>query len=159
MNEPKQPLRVAVLGAGIFTTNSHIPTIQKHPKVFQCIAVWSRSEESVNKLVEKKFPGDAPPQVYSGDDGLNEVLKNDKVEAVIIALPLDVQPHYVTLALQSGKHVLSEKPIAATVEEAKKMVDLYRQQYSSQVLWSVAENYRYEPAILRAAEVVSHKIG
>mmetsp|Transcript_25654 Transcript_25654/g.37907 ORF Transcript_25654/g.37907 Transcript_25654/m.37907 type:complete len:160 (+) Transcript_25654:1741-2220(+) len=159
MSESTQPLRVALLGAGIFATNSHIPTIQRHPKVFQCIAVWSRREESVRTLIEKKFPHDCSPEAYSGEDGLKKVLENSNVEAVIIALPLDVQPQYVIKALESGKHVLSEKPIAATVSEAKEMVDLYELQHSSQLVWSVAENYRYEPAILRAAEVVQNDIG
>lgn len=164
MTEPTQPpLRVALLGAGIFATNGHIPTIQRHPEVFQCVAVWSRREESVNTLILKKFSKNddaTTPQAYSGDDGLKQVLENDNVEAVIISLPLDVQPNYVIMALQSGKHVLSEKPIAATVSEAKKFVDLYQQKYSSQLLvWSVAENKRYEPANLRAAEAVKNEIG
>lgn len=95
---------------------------------------------------------------YGEEKGLEEVLQLPGLEAVIIALPLDVQPKYVTLALQAGKHVLSEKPVAATVGEAQKLVQAYHEKYAS-LQWSIAENYRYEPAVLKTAHAVKNEIG
>ena len=166
----RPPLRVAILGTGIFATNCHIPALLKHPKLFDCVALWSRTEESVQKLLHGKN-GDGGPltllpssiQGYSGEEGLEQILhERTDVEAIIMALPLDVQPHYVTRALEAGKHVLSEKPIAATLSEAKKLCDWFYQEKratTSKLQWSVAENFRYEPAIQRVADAVKNEIG
>lgn len=149
----KKPLCVALLGAGIFSSTSHAPVIRGNPNVFNCIAVWSRRKKSAEELAAT-----LDTNAYGDDDGLKEVLQLPGLEAVIIALPLDVQPKYVTLALQAGKHVLSEKPVAATVGEAQKLVQMYHQKYAS-LQWSIAENYRYEPAILRTVDAVKKEIG
>lgn len=146
-------LRIALLGSGIFATTSHAPVLKKHPSVFLTQAVWSRRPESSQKLAES-----LNAQSYSGEEGLQQVLQRDDIDAVILALPLDVQPDYVRKALQSGKHVLSEKPVAATVSEAKALIKDYRA-LDQQPQWSVAENFRYEPGILRAADAVKNSIG
>eukprot|EP00545_Synedropsis_sp_CCMP1620_P015055 CAMPEP_0119026714 /NCGR_PEP_ID=MMETSP1176-20130426/35938_1 /TAXON_ID=265551 /ORGANISM="Synedropsis recta cf, Strain CCMP1620" /LENGTH=146 /DNA_ID=CAMNT_0006982489 /DNA_START=80 /DNA_END=516 /DNA_ORIENTATION=+ len=145
MTDP--PLRIALLGAGIFATTCHAPVIQSNPAVFSCIAVWSRSPESADTLAATLGGADA----YSGEHGLQQVLQLPYLDAVIMALPLDVQPKYVVMVLEAGKNILSEKPIAATVSKAKELQQLYSRKYSSSggMQWSIAENFRYEPAILR----------
>ena len=148
------PLRVALLGAGIFARDSHAPTLLKYPESFSVEAVWSRSADSSKSLATTI---DANLPSYSGPDGLDELLARTDVEAVVMALPLDSQPAYVQKAWDNGKHVLSEKPIASSVAEAKELVDKYRAIKTgakSDLQWSVAENFRYEPAIVRAAEVI-----
>ena len=156
----KAPLRVALLGAGLFATNAHAPVIRKNPEIVHCIAVWSRRQESAEALVAKGFDGcNSDMMAYGGEQGLCELLQSPDLDAVIMALPLDKQPEYVTMALTAGKHVLSEKPIAPTVLEAKVLRDVYEIHFSSQLQWSVAENFRYEPAIQRATEIVQNEIG
>jgi len=168
MRKEEEPLRVALLGTGIFAKNCHIPTLQKFPEIFDCVAVWSRRKESVETLLQSNAflasssNNNAAPQGYNGEDGLQQILQERKdIQVVIMALPLDVQPQYVTMALEAGKHVLSEKPIAPTVEEAQRLCDFY---YSSKnfpvnLQWSVAENFRYEPGIQRVADAVKTDIG
>lgn len=46
--------------------------------------------------------------VYHGDDGLDELLKREDIDAVIVALPIPKQPEIIEKALKAGKHVLSE---------------------------------------------------
>jgi predicted dehydrogenase len=147
------PLRVALLGAGIFATTCHAPVIKDNPSVFDCVAVWSRRPES-SEVLAATLGADA----FSGEQGLEQVLQLPKLDAIIMALPLDVQPKYVVMVLEAGKNILSEKPIAASVSEAKKLQQLYSQKYSS-LQWSIAENFRYEPAMLRTAEAVKNEIG
>jgi predicted dehydrogenase len=58
-------------------------------------------------------------KVYDGD--LHELLKDDQVEAVIIALPLHLHAPVAIEAMQAGKHVLTEKLMAHSVHECKEM--------------------------------------
>ena len=159
-------LKVALFGAGPIACDSHVQTLKRYPGVFRCIAVWAKQQKSAKFLVNKQFSDDtsraAQPKIYSGEDGLKELFENTGVEAVIIALPLDVQHIYVRKALLRGKHVLSENPIATTLSKAQKLVDCYQKLVlpsSCPAVWFVAENYRYHPAILRAAQVVQKDIG
>lgn len=142
------PIRVALVGAGIFARTAHAPILQQSP-LFECVAVWSRRLESAQALADE-IGCDA----YSGT--LDDILARKDVDAVIMALPLDVQPKLLPQVFRAGKHVMSEKPIAPTVAVAKELV----QQYDPKKLhWSVGENFRYEPAWLCLQEIVKSEIG
>lgn len=171
-NKPSHPhcsLRVALLDTGIFSTCCHIPALLKKPKLIDCVSLWSRTEESVQTLLHGKN-GEGGPltllpssvQGYSGEEGLEQILdERTNVEAIIMTLPLDAQPRYVIRVLEMGKRVLSEKPNAATLSESKKLCDWYHQEkrdLTSKLQWSVAENFRYEPAIQRVADAVKNEI-
>ena len=125
--------------------------------VFAIKGIRSPRRESAQTLVTK-LDCDA----FSGKDQLETLIKRSDIDAFIVALPLDVQPNLVIRLLRAGKHVLSEKPISPTVAEAKKLLDEYQtilKQYPS-LIWSVGENFRYEPGIRKAASLVRHnKIG
>jgi glucose-fructose oxidoreductase len=147
-------LNVALLGSGIFATATHAPLLRQRTDLFCCKAIWSRSLEKAKALADT-FEGDASCDAYGEEEGLAEVLARVDVTAVIICLPLDVQPDYVKKALSAGKHVLSEKPIAATTRAGKSILDDYNSQFRPQGLrWSVAENYRYEGGFVHGAEAV-----
>jgi predicted dehydrogenase len=90
---------------------------------------------------------------------LKQIFLTTSIDAVIIALPINVQPRIIKMAFIAGKHVLSEKPIASTVDEAKQLCDLYyncNTKYSKTLQWSVAENFRYEPAIISVANSIQN---
>jgi predicted dehydrogenase len=53
----------------------------------------------------------------------DEVLKDSRVDAVAIATPVSSHFDLALRALQAGKHVFVEKPIAATAEQAQRLVD------------------------------------
>lgn len=74
--------------------------------------------------------------------GLDSLLKRDDVEAVIAALPITVQPEAVKKAMTAGKHVLSEKPLAAHSNKANDQLQHFRR-LQNPLIWMVAENFRY----------------
>jgi predicted dehydrogenase len=55
---------------------------------------------------------------------LDEVLMDDDVEAVAIATPVSTHFRLVSAALEAGKHVFVEKPLAASVAEAEELIEL-----------------------------------
>lgn len=151
MTTKKTPLRVAMLGAGLFATNSHAPVLLNNKDVFETKAVWSRTKASAAALATK-----LECVAVSGEEDLESLLARNDIDAFIVALPLDVQPDLVIRLLKAGKHVLSEKPIAPTVEKAKQVLTEFEalQRDHPSLIWSVAENFRYEAGVQKAAELV-----
>ena len=60
----------------------------------------------------------------------------------MVALPIIVQPEVIAQAVTADKHVLSEKPIAPTVETALELLRWYKAKKRREI-WSVGENFRY----------------
>lgn len=120
-------------------------------------AVYSRTLKSVKTTAALSTKGDV--DMYSSDSGegklFQDLLRRKDISAVIIALPIATQPHFVEQALKAGKHVLAEKPIAPDVATAKKLLDTAS---SCEVSYSVAENYRFIPKFIYAAEQ-ANKLG
>jgi predicted dehydrogenase len=140
------PIRLAIVGAGIFARDAHTPVLLALRDRFQVVAVYSRRPESAAALAEKY-----PYPVAVATD-LPALLARDDLDAVDLTLPIPVMPEAVMTALDAGKHVISEKPVAPDVATAHALLD-HSARYPRQV-WMVAENYRYEPVFVRAAELV-----
>ena len=104
-------------------------------------AIFSRSLSSAQSL-------SANVDIYSEDSGsgktYHDLLLRDDIQAVIVALPILSQPQYIEAALAAGKHVLSEKPIAADIRRAEKLVAYYKSdKVKGGATWGVAENFRF----------------
>ena len=56
----------------------------------------------------------------------------------------------MTRALRAGKHVFQEKPVAGSVEVGLQMMKTYHAMQNFAPVWTVAENYRFEPAFHEA---------
>ena len=91
---------------------------------------------------------------YENYDNLKN---NDGVQAVYIVLPNSMHAQYTIRALEAGKHVLCEKPMCVTVDEARKMVDAAK---SARRKLMVAYRLRHEPYNRAAIELArSGKLG
>jgi len=127
--------------------------------------VYSRSEKSAKELADaaqSTLNVKSPPDVYS-DDGasLDELLARHDIAAVIVVLPINLQPSIILKALAAGKHVLSEKPVAKDVATGLELIAEYEAKYKQKnLIWRVAENYEAEPGYRRAAQAIRDgKIG
>ncbi|RMG86574.1 MAG: gfo/Idh/MocA family oxidoreductase [Chloroflexi bacterium] len=141
-----EPIRLAIWGAGIFTRTAHIPSILALGDRYKIVAICSRTEASA-----KEAAAVVPYEVDILTDP-DAMLAREDIEAVDIVLPIALLPDAVIKALAAGKHVISEKPVAPTVAAGKELLQRaadYREYH-----WMVAENYRYDPATVRAAELV-----
>jgi predicted dehydrogenase len=83
------------------------------------------------------------------------MLARDDVHPVDICTPGSSHADIATAALEAGKHVLCEKPLANTVAEARAMVDAARSAKSRGVRSMVGFNYRRVPAVTLARQYVS----
>lgn len=146
MNPSKQPVRIGLVGAGIFMRDAHLPSLVRLPGDFEVVAVYSRREASAAQLVQQLA---TPARIYTDYAAL---LADPVVEAVDIVLPIPIMIPFVEEALASGKHVISEKPIAMDRATAQALMAVHHQQ--ERQVWMVAENWRYESAFVQAGELV-----
>ncbi|PWY63592.1 oxidoreductase family, NAD-binding Rossmann fold protein [Aspergillus eucalypticola CBS 122712] len=157
------PIGVAIVGSGIFAKEEHLPILTTSP-LFTLKAIYSRSLKSAESLISGSKGDDAMMknvELYSEDSEagrrLQDLLDREDVRAVVIALPIPAQPSYIRAALQAGKHVLSEKPIAGDLNTARALLSEY-QALATKPLWGVAENWRFLAKFTRVAEEV-RKLG
>ncbi|KAK2625157.1 hypothetical protein QTJ16_005526 [Diplocarpon rosae] len=146
---------VAIIGGGIFVREEHLPAVKASPNL-TLKAVYSRSLKSAQAL-------DTGVDLYSNDSGVgntyHDLLLRKDIQAVILALPILAQPEFIEAALVSGKHVLSEKPIAGDVKRAEHLISFYRSdKVQKGATWAVAENFRFLDSLRCGREEVQ-KLG
>lgn len=135
---PNSPIRIGLIGAGIYMRDTHAPAFRLLNHQFEVAAVYSRTHESATRLAATF---DNQPDVTTDLDSL---LGRKDIDAVDIALPIEQMPHVVEAAFRAGKHVISEKPAAPDLVEGRRLAGVAAQ-YPAQT-WMVAENWRYEAA-------------
>ena len=127
-------MRVAVIGVGSMGSN-HLRVYSELDDV-ELVAASDVSQELLD-TVSDRF-GIATYTDY------RELFEKEKPDAVSITVPTTDHEEVATFALQSGAHVLVEKPIAATVEEGQRIIALAKQMKSQLMVGHII---RFNPAI------------
>ncbi len=86
---------------------------------------------------------------------MDEVLSDKRIDAVDICLPHHLHCESSIRAMDAGRHVFIEKPLANSLEEADRMIEKAR---TSGLVLAVLENFRYEPAVNCAVELISRGV-
>ena len=81
-----------------------------------------------------------------------ELVKDDEVDAVYIATPVNLHSPQTIAAAESGKHILCEKPMAMTVSECDKMIDACR---ANNVKLGIAYYRHFYPVIDRIKKLIA----
>ena len=95
--------------------------------------------------IRKQYPGVRPVKDFS------VCLKDPKVDAVILATPASTHYELVKQSLAARKHVLVEKPVALSVEEAGQLVEMAQ---SAKRILMVGHTFLYNPAVQKMKEYV-----
>jgi predicted dehydrogenase len=140
-------IRIALIGAGTFARDAHVPALLTLQDRFEIAAVYSRTRATAEALIAS-MP--VKPEITTN---LDELMQRRDIDALDLLLPIDLLPSAVDLALASGKHVISEKPIAPDAATGERLLSIY-QNHPAQV-WMVAENWRCEDSFRAAAELVA----
>lgn len=108
-------IRLGVIGAGGIADRRTIPGILECDNA-ELIAVMGPNVERTEALRAKYNAKYA----YTDE---NELLNNPEIDAVYIASPVDKHLSQAKLAADHGKHILLEKPLALTYEDAVELLD------------------------------------
>jgi len=138
MNE----LKAAVVGAG-FIGPVHVEALRRLgigvTGILGCDAAESQAAKESIGL----------PKAYAS---LDELLADDTVDAVHLAVPNVLHYPFAKKVLAAGKHVMCEKPLAMNSDESSELVELAK---SSGVAAAVCYNIRYYPLNLQARSMIA----
>lgn len=135
-------LKVGVIGCGSIARYRHLAEYQAHENV-EITAVCDVVQERALEMAEKF--GAAAYTDYQ------ELLKNGEIEAVSICTPNALHAPMSITALQSGKHVLCEKPMATSLAEAEAMIEAEKVNKKKLM---IAHNQRFVPSHDKAHELI-----
>lgn len=140
-------IRIGVLGCGRIAQAAHLPAIVKATGV-SLAGVYDPSttlREGVSRSYGVPFYVDS-----------NSLISDEQIDAVVIAVPDRFHFSLASAALASGKHVLVEKPLAATLEEAQSLANLAR---DSGLVLQVGAMKRHDPGVRYAEQAIRERIG
>jgi phthalate 4,5-cis-dihydrodiol dehydrogenase len=106
-------LRLGIIGMGA-AARQLLPAVEKQPGV--------RITAICDPLADVRDPVAQHYGAHSVAD-VPALLALDDVDAVYVATPTDLHAQHVVAAAGAGKHVLVEKPMATTLDEAQAMID------------------------------------
>lgn len=111
-------LRVGLLGAGMISTvdYGYLPGLARISDRVEVVAIASRTQERARSIAHDH----GIPAVYRS---LEEMLEAD-LDAVVNLTPIPVHFRTSRAILESGRHLVTEKPIASTVDEADTLIQL-----------------------------------
>ena len=95
------------------------------------------------------------PSVEVTDD-FDSVLRDPRVDAIAIATPVSSHFKLALSALMAGKHVLIEKPVATTVEEAQRLVD---EAARRKLVLAVDHTFVHTGAVRKMRDLVNESLG
>jgi scyllo-inositol 2-dehydrogenase (NADP+) len=139
-----EPIRTAIVSFGISSKTFHAPFLTTMPE-YELIAVVERNGEQS----KEKYPW---VKVYRS---LEELLKDDNIELVVITSPNETHFPYAKMAMEAGKHVVVEKPFANTSADAKELINISKK---TGKVCSVYHNRRYVADFLTMNEIIQKKL-
>ncbi len=142
-------INIALAGAGGFIKGMHIPNLQTLSRRYQIHAVASRTGSNASNTAKQ-----VGAQYCTTD--YQEILNDPKVDAVLIGTRHNQHASMVIEALQAGKHVLVEKPLALTRNELEMIRNFYEINQQAPVLLT-GFNRRFSPFAQRAKELIENR--
>src|SRR3954452_4708888 len=108
----REPIRVGLIGTG-FGASIHLTALRESDD-FETVAICSRRPERARAAAL-----DHSVSVHSSD--FRELVRDERIDAVIVATPPHLHHSMTIAALEAEKHVLCENLMARTLAEAKDM--------------------------------------
>lgn len=151
--DPGAPLRVAMIGYG-FMGAAHSVGWRQAPRVFdlarpvEMAVVVGRNADAVASAAEKWGWAESATD-------WREVIGRDDIDIVDIVTPGDSHAEIAIAALEAGKHVLCEKPLANTVAEAEAMAEAADRARARGIRSMVGFTYRRVPAVTLLRDMIA----
>jgi predicted dehydrogenase len=133
------PVKIGMLGGGMVNQIGHLPFYRADQRCeVVCVA---EPRPSLVQALRGQFGADRVVEDYRA------MLADPRIDAVVISVPRAATGPLTLEALEAGKHVLAEKPMAHSLEQARRLVDAAR---SRSLTYMVGYMKRYDPGIQAA---------
>jgi predicted dehydrogenase len=139
-----EPLRLGVIGAGTISQLAHLPGAEIAPTA-QVVALCDGRADLLQAVAARHHV----PRTYGS---VGELLGDESVEAIDLCVPTIMHDGLAVQALTGGKHVLCEKPMAATVARAREMLAAAQ---SSGKRLMIGHHKRYDPGCEQAQAAIA----
>ncbi|MEI6156995.1 MAG: Gfo/Idh/MocA family oxidoreductase, partial [Atribacterota bacterium] len=144
---PKLPVHrdrygIGIVGTGEIVKNCHLPAYQMAG--FRVVGISSPNPAKEGLAQEYGIP-------YFTSD-YHDLIIRDDVEVVDISVPPHLQADIAIFAAENGKHLLCQKPLATTFEDAVRIVKAAERNHVKIV---VNQNGRWDPAIQAAKKIIA----
>ncbi|MBT7951718.1 MAG: Gfo/Idh/MocA family oxidoreductase [Gammaproteobacteria bacterium] len=140
-------INIALLGTGLAADELIAPAL-KLTRHAQLWSVLSRDRSKALDLATRH--GAASTQ--AAYESLDALLSDPELDAVYVASPDGLHATQVIAAAQAGKHIICEKPIATSVDDAKAMVNASN---TANVVMAIAYHLRWHSGHRKLAELIS----
>jgi predicted dehydrogenase/threonine dehydrogenase-like Zn-dependent dehydrogenase len=135
---------VGVIGAGNFASMVLIPALKKTPAVLKTIA---SGNDTTAAVAARRFGFQRATSDYQA------ILDDPEINTVFIATRHDLHARLVVGALQAGKHVFVEKPLALNRDELKSIQEAWLGTQGQQLM--VGFNRRFSPLTVRMQQLLA----
>ncbi|TFK55834.1 NAD(P)-binding protein [Heliocybe sulcata] len=132
----RPPIKTCVLGTGFGGLSFHIPFLLALPHLFTLHAVL---EPSRSGKAHSRYASHMTDVKLYGN--VEEVLNDAEIELVVVTTPNETHYDLTRRALEAGKHVLVDKPVTATAQQARELAALAK---SKDVVLAAYQNRRFE---------------
>jgi predicted dehydrogenase len=137
-------IRVGVLGAGAWARGAHLPGYRRDPRC-RVVAI---ADTEIDRARQAARDFDVPDAVSDP----RELFRRDDIDAIDVCTPSHTHFELAWGALEAGKHVLCEKPVAYDFRDTRRARDLAR---SKGLKTKVGLTFRYSPAMRYMRELVA----
>ena len=138
-------VRVLLIGAA-FSADLHAEGYARCGDIAELVAICDKDTSRIKTLADRYGFKD-----YAVYDDMFKAIEEVDCDVVDICLPNFLHHDAALAAFKKGRHVISEKPLATTVEDAKEMLDAA--EAAGKKLY-YAEDWLFAPALNRALEVI-----
>ena len=140
MTDGRTPLRAAVVGTGAISQVMHVPILVERTDVQ--VAALADADIHKARTVAQRF---GVPEAVSPE----EALVREDLDAVVLCTPNHLHQEQAITALEAGKHVFVERPVALTAAGAARVVEAARKAGTSLVV-GLPHRFRPEASALRS---------
>src|SRR5437868_12664330 len=113
-------LRIGIVGCGGIANGKHMPALSKLPEV-EMVGFADIIEERAQKAAKEY--GRAKPTVTKD---YRTLLSDKTIDVIHVCTPNDSHAEITIAALEAGKHVMCEKPMAKKAADARRMLEAAR---------------------------------
>ena len=144
-------INLAIVGAGSFIKEMYLPNIKKMEDIVYIRSIVNKRGHTAMQVAKQQ-------NANYVSTSFEDVINDEKIDALIISTRHNTHAKFALKALEKGKHVLLEKPLAINVEELKEIENYFnnKDQEDHPTLLT-GFNRRFSPHITRIKDDISNR--